>query len=290
MASTQDVESRCRVGIDIGGTFTDGVLVNSSGELTTAKVSTTPANYADGFTHALNRVLSRARSSSALTYIAHGSTVATNALVQATFGRVGLLTTAGFRDVLEIGTQQRGAIYDLHAPKIAPLVPRELRLEVRERTGPRGEIVDPLEIADVVAAAEIFTERRVDSVAVCLLFAFANPAHEREIEAILSRHLPGVPISLSSRVAPEIREFPRTSTTVINAALLPIVGSYLRGLEDRLEEDGITLTPYIMRSNGGVAPSKAAAPLTWVGPPQMSAWFLAGNHSDAIAEWCTAIQ
>jgi N-methylhydantoinase A len=251
-----------RVGIDIGGTFTDAVLVDEQGRITTSKVATTPENYAVGFANALRTAITAGGIRTGdLSYIAHGSTVATNALVERAVGRVGLITTAGFRDVLEIGTQQRAALYDLQTPKLAPLVPRDLRLEVRERIGPRGDILRPLEIVDVVDVARTFQREGVEAIAVCLLFSFANPAHECEIARILDEYLPGVPVSLSSRVTPEIREFPRTSTTVVNAALLPVVGGYLRALHDHLHSEGSDLTPYIMRSNGGVATSHSAAEL-----------------------------
>ncbi len=146
-----------RAGIDVGGTFTDGVLLDEQGRLEIAKVASTPADLAAGFLEALTSLSRRSGAAPhGIAYLVHGSTVATNAIVQPKTARVGLLTTAGFRDVLEIGAQQRGRLYDLHAPKPAPLVPRELRLEVRERIGAEGQVITPREPADVESAAEPF--------------------------------------------------------------------------------------------------------------------------------------
>ncbi len=246
-----------RAGIDVGGTFTDAVLLDSASRLTIAKVRTTPADLTEGFLEAVSALVAGSGvPAEAIAYLAHGSTVAANAIVQGRTARVGLLTTAGFRDVLEIGTQQRASLYDLRAPRPAPLVPRELRLEARERIGPAGEVVRPLEPADVEAAAEAFRLARVEAVAVCFLFSFANPAHEAEAGRILERLLPGVPVTLSSDVAPEYREYLRTSTTVVNASLLPLVGRYVESLAGRL-----SVPLHLMQSNGGVATAAEAARL-----------------------------
>lgn len=243
-----------RAGIDVGGTFTDGVLLDEQGRLEIAKVASTPADLAAGFLEALMEL---ARCSGVaphdIAYLVHGSTVATNAIVERKIGRVGLLTTAGFRDVLEIGTQQRGRLYDLDAPKPEPLVPRKLRLEVRERIGAEGQVITPLEAADVENAAETFRMLDVEAVAVCFLFSFANPVHEEEAARLLGEKLPAVPVTLSSRVAPEFREYLRTSTTVVNGGLLPLVGRYVDSLERRLAEAGVQAPLHLMQSNGGVA-------------------------------------
>jgi N-methylhydantoinase A len=249
-----------RVGIDIGGTFTDAVLARPGGSLTVAKVPTNPDDYADGFMGALSAAVDGAGiRAEEITYVAHGSTVATNALVESRLPRIGLITTVGFRDVLAIGTQQRNRLYDLHTPKPAPLVPRHLCLEVRERIGPSGEVLRPLEQSDVADAADAFAGEGVEAVAVCLLFSFLNDKHEREVAQILSERLPGVPVAISCHIAPEIREYPRASTTCVNAALLPIVGSYVRNVEKSLLERGVGVSPYLMRSNGGVTSVRAAA-------------------------------
>jgi len=239
--------ARARAGIDVGGTFTDAALHDGS-RLAVAKVRTTPADLAEGFVEAPG-----------ISFLVHGSTIAANALVQGRVARVGLLTTEGFRDVLEIGTQMRPRLYDLRFPKPEPLVPRELRLEARERVGPEGEVVVPLDPASVEAAAERFRASGVEAVAVSFLFSFANPAHEREAGRLLAERLPGIPITLSCEVVPEYREYPRTSTTVLNASLLPLVGRYVSDLAARLAQAGVAAPLHLMQSNGGLATAEAAA-------------------------------
>jgi N-methylhydantoinase A len=251
-----------RAGIDVGGTFTDAVLVDGRRRVRIAKVRTTPPDFAEGFVAAL-RALEEASGApaSALGYLVHGTTVAANAVVEGRTARVGLLTTAGFRDVLEIGTQQRASLYDLHRPRPDPLVPRDLRLEARERIGPQGDVVEPLSDDDVLAAAAAFERAGVEAVAVCFLFSFANAAHEQRAERLLASRLPGVPISTSSRAAPELREYPRTATTALNAGLLPLAGRYVEQLEHRLTGDGVEAPLHLMQSNGGVATAPEAARL-----------------------------
>ena len=258
MTTTSDT----RAGIDVGGTFTDAVLVDGDGRLHVAKVRSTPRDASAGFRAALAELGRRSDvAAPALGYLAHGSTVATNAIVQGRLGRTGLITTAGFRDVLEIGTQQRRRVYDLWTPQPAPIVPRERSHEVRGRIGPAGEEVEPLSEDDVRAAARALREQAVEAVAVMTLFSFVNPAHEERIAAILEGELPGVPVALSSRVAPEFREYLRASTTALNAALLPVAGAYVRRVSDGLDRDGVRAPLHLMQSNGGVATAAAAAEL-----------------------------
>ncbi len=188
-----------RAGIDVGGTLTDGVLLDEQGRLEIAKVASTPADLAAGFLEALTEVAAlgvRRRTGSPTSSTAR--LWRRNAIVQRKTARVGLLTTAGFRDVLEIGTQQRGRLYDLHAPKPAPQVLRELRLEVRERIGAEGQVITPLEPADVESAAETFRALGIEAVAVGFLFSFANPAHEEEAARLLCEKLPAVPVTISA--------------------------------------------------------------------------------------------
>lgn len=251
---------RIAAGVDVGGTFTDAVLLDASSRVHVAKVRTTPSDLTRGFLDALSALAARADVDPRdLSYLAHGSTVAANAVVQGRTARVGLLTTAGFRDVLEIGTQQRPYLYDLRSPKTAPLVPRELRLDARERIGPAGEVVTSLEARDVEVAARAFAKAGVEAVAVSFLFSFADSRHEEEAERLLGSLLPGIPITRSSQVAPELREYLRTSTTVLNAALLPIAGRYVEALAAALDEAGVTAPLHLMQSNGGVATATAAA-------------------------------
>jgi N-methylhydantoinase A len=254
--------SGTRAGIDIGGTFTDAVQLDRGGNLRVSKVRTTPNDFARGFTEALD-ALSEASGvpSSEIEYLVHGTTVATNAIVQGRAARVGLLTTAGFRDVLEIGTQLRPALYDLHEPKAAPLVGRELRLEVIERIGPEGQVIEGLDSKGVEAAARSFADLGVEAVAVCFLFSFVNPSHEKKAGELLERLMPDVPVTLSSSVAPEFREYQRASTTVLNASLLPLVGSYIDRLGASLTGAGVEAPLHLMQSNGGVATARTAARL-----------------------------
>jgi N-methylhydantoinase A len=250
------------VGIDVGGTFTDAVAVDGAARLVTAKVPSTPHDLGDGFLAALEEVGRRAGFAEAdITYLVHGSTIATNAIVQRRIGRAGLVTTAGFRDLLEIGTQQRATLYDLNEPKPAPLVPRELRIEVRERVDAQGEVIVPLDEDGVRRAAAVLREQGAEAIAISFLFSFLNPSHERQAGELIRAGLPGVPVTLSSEVAPEFREYLRTTTTAVNASLLPLVGRYVERLRSRLDQAGIRVPLHLMQSNGGVARAETAARL-----------------------------
>jgi N-methylhydantoinase A len=252
--------SRYRVGIDVGGTFTDSALLDDAGNLFVAKVPTTPTDFALGVLSALDDVANQVGvPPSAIDYLLHGSTVATNAIVTDSIARTGLLTTSGCRDVLEIGTQQRASLYDLRKPLAPPIVPRHLRLEAEERIGADGSIVRSLKLADVEQAAREFAAAAVEAVAIAFLFSFANPSHEQQARDLLQSLLPGVPIAISSEVAPEFREFLRTSTTALNASLLPLVGTYLMHLRHQAAERGFSGSLLMMCSNGGLAPIDKAA-------------------------------
>jgi N-methylhydantoinase A/oxoprolinase/acetone carboxylase beta subunit len=251
-----------RVGIDVGGTFTDAVLVEPDGTLHIAKVESTPADISQGFLSSLEVLGSRSgRARREIEFLAHGTTVATNALVQNRLARVGLITNRGFRDILEIGTQQRRHIYDLWTPEAKPIVPRDRCVEVDGRIGPHGEELVALDESSVIEAARQLAECGVEAVAVVLLFSFLEPSHEQRVKEILEVELPGVPVTISSDVAPEIREFLRASTTVVNAALLPLVGTYVADLAAAVANRGVVAPVHIMRSNGGLAAAKAAAEL-----------------------------
>ncbi|MEA2362329.1 MAG: N-methylhydantoinase [Thermoleophilaceae bacterium] len=251
-----------RAGIDVGGTFTDAVLVGANGQLHVAKVRSTPQDASSGFLDGLAELARRAGvDTRELGYLAHGTTVATNAVVQGRLARAGLITTAGFRDVLEIGTQQRRHVYDLWTPQPAAVIPRERCHGVRGRIGPDGAEVEPLAGEDVVAAARALAADGVEAVAVALLFSFLNPAHELRVVEILAAELPDVPVTRSSHFAPEVREYVRASTTALNAALLPPAGTYVRRLAERLRGDGVTTPLHLMQSNGGVTTAASAAEL-----------------------------
>ena len=247
-----------RLGVDVGGTFTDVVTVDPAGAVTLAKVPSTPADQSVGVLAGWAAAARAAGLDAAdVAVFAHGTTVATNALLERRGGRTALVTTAGFRDVLEIGRQERASLYDLTRHKAAPLVPRDLRFTVRERMGPDG-VVRPLDAADLAATVDAVAAAGVDAVAVCLLFGFLHPAHERAVGAALREQLPGVPVSLSSEVLPEVREYERMSTTVADAYLGPRLGEYLRRLETRAHASGLP-EPLVMQSSGGVADAGTAA-------------------------------
>lgn len=246
-------------GVDIGGTFTDAVLVDGGGRLTVAKAHSTPADMAQGFLATLDLLAARSGvPASDLTLLAHGTTVATNAIVQGRVARTGLITTRGFRDVLEIGTQMRDDVYDLQAPLAPPLVPRPLRLEVRERVGPDGAILEPLDHDDVARAADELAAAGVEAVAICFLFSFANPEHERTAAAIVAERT-RLPVTTSEAIAAEIREYPRMATTAVNASLLPLVGGYVGRLGAQLADASATAPLSLMCSNGGLARADTAA-------------------------------
>jgi N-methylhydantoinase A len=233
-----------RVGVDVGGTFTDLVAL-VDGKVITAKVPSTPEDQSEGVMRAFE-----AGDVAEPAAFAHGTTVATNALLERRGARTALVTTRGFRDVIEIGRQDRADLYDLTAVRPPPLVPRELRFTVAGRMGPGGEL-EPLADEDVAAAVEAVREAEAESVAVCLLFSFLHPEHEQAVGEALREALPDVHVSLSSEVLPEFREFERFSTTTADAYLTPRLAAYLRRLAERAEEAGVP-APLVMQSAGGV--------------------------------------
>jgi N-methylhydantoinase A len=248
-----------RIAIDIGGTFTDATLIDeASGATSIAKVLTTPADPSEGFMQALRRVLGE-REPGEVALVVHATTVATNAIIEGKIARSGFVTTAGFRDLLEIARQVRPTLYDTQFEKPPPLVPRDRAVEVVERLGPSGEVTLPLDEDSVRAAAAVLRAEEVESVAVCLLHAYVNPEHERRVGELLAEELPGVPVSLSSAVAPEFREYLRASTTVINAVIRPVVERYLERIEEQLVDGGIGAKLLVMQSSGGVFGADAAA-------------------------------
>jgi N-methylhydantoinase A/oxoprolinase/acetone carboxylase beta subunit len=242
-----------RIGIDIGGTFTDVALVDdASGRIGVAKVPTTPSDLADGVLAALRTAMGRHRvATSDVGLLSHATTVVTNAILEERGARAALVTTRGFRDVLELRRSARADLYDLFQDGPSILIPRRRRFEITERVGADGTIVTPLaehEIDDVIASLRA---ARVEAVAVSLLFSFLNPAHERRLGARLRAALPEVPVYLSCEVLPEIKEFERASTTAVCAYVGPILASYLRRLEASIR--GQALPPlYLMGSNGGI--------------------------------------
>jgi N-methylhydantoinase A len=246
--------SNTRVGADVGGTFTDLVTI-SDGRLRVDKTPSTPANPAEGV---VDGVEASGVPPDSVAFFGHGTTVATNAVLEGEWADTALLTTAGFRDALEIGRQTRPDIYDFRAEKPEPVVPRDRRHEVPERLDERGSVVRELDEAAVRALGQDLAADDVESVAVSLLFAFENPTHERRVRDLLREEGVEVPISLSSTVLPEIREYERTLATALNAGLRPVVDSYVRELADRLESHGVTAPLRIVGSNGGLMAADAA--------------------------------
>ncbi|MCW3473218.1 hydantoinase/oxoprolinase family protein [Limobrevibacterium gyesilva] len=246
------------IGIDVGGTFTDVVAVDSDGAVTTAKAATTPADQSEGVIAGLRLLgerlgLELGALLAATERIVHGTTVATNALLEGKGARVGLLTTEGHRDVIEMREGLKPERYDLRMAPPPPLVPRARRLPVRERLRADGSVETPLDPTSLAAAVDALAEQNVDAVAVCFLHAWCNPAHERAAAAAVQARLQGAFVTASSDVLPQIKEFERFSTTVANAAVGPVVAGYLRRLQDRLLQAGFGGPLFIMLSHGGVA-------------------------------------
>ena len=244
-----------RVGLDIGGTFTDFVLLNdTTGELRLHKVLTTTPDPAEG---ALRGLVDLCRLAgvgvSDLSTLVHGTTLVTNAIIERTGAPTALLTTRGFRDILEMGKEQRYDIYDLFLQFPPPLVPRRWRVEIDERISRDGEVLTPLDRGQVRAAARRLAAQGVESLAVSLLHAYKNPAHEQAALAAVREAVPELSVSLSSDVVPEIREWERTCTTVCNAYVQPLVDRYLGRLEAALLERGFAGRFYLMQSSGGTA-------------------------------------
>jgi N-methylhydantoinase A len=252
-----------RVGIDVGGTFTDLVATESwSGRVVTRKVPSTPHEPQRAVMRALIALLDEYAERPAMELLAHSTTIATNALLGQLgleLPRTALVTTHGFRDVIEIGRQNRSEIYNLFVERPRPLVAREDRLTVRERVDHRGNVLEPLDDGSVADACEKLRGRGVGAVAVCLLHSYANDAHERRVASALAAALPDARIARSSEVDPEYREYERFSTTVVNATLAPIVEAYLERLVRELRENAIDTPLYVMRSDGGMAAAQRIA-------------------------------
>ena len=250
-----------RLGIDIGGTFTDATLIDEeTGAVRIGKVSSTPSDPSIGFHEATRRILREAQVAPAdVRYVVHGTTVATNAIIEGKTARTGFITTDGYRDMLEIQRQIRPSLYDLQFEKPRPLVPRYLCFGVPERLDAEGKVLLALDEAATRRIAAQLRAEGVEAIAVCLLHSYINPAHERMVGEILSEVFPEAIVSLSSDVAPEIREYYRASTTVINASIRPVVAHYLQNIEARLREAGLNSELLVMQSSGGVFTFAAAS-------------------------------
>jgi N-methylhydantoinase A len=249
-----------RVGVDVGGTFTDIVLLGSDGAIHTKKISSSVENYAQAIVDGLAEVFRESGlGGGMIEEIRHGTTVASNAILEHKGARTGLITTRGFRDVLEIRTLRMPRMYDIAWTKPAPLVERYLRQVVDERIDALGAVQRPLDLRDAERAVDALLAEKIEAIAVCLLHSFANPSHELILKKIIQQKAPSLPRSISCEVLPEIKEYERTSTTVVNAYVMPIVASYLRALRKGLDEAGVRARLLLMQSNGGLTTDAAAA-------------------------------
>jgi N-methylhydantoinase A len=248
-----------RVGVDVGGTFTDIVLLGSDGTIHTKKISSSVEDYARAIVEGLIEVFRETGvTAGAIEEIRHGTTVASNAILEHKGARTGLITTKGFRDVLEIRTLRMPRMYDIGWTKPAPLVERYLRQVVDERIDAHGDVEKPLHRGEAERAVDALLAEKVEAIAVCLLHSFSNPAHELLIRDVINRKAPALPCSISCEVLPEIKEYERTSTTVVNAYVTPIVASYLKSLRKGLDQAGVRARLLLMQSNGGLTTDAAA--------------------------------
>lgn len=246
------------VSIDAGGTFTDAVARSRTGEILVAKAPSTPHDPAEGLTGAMTALVTAGLPLGEVALVCHGTTVATNATLTGTWARVVLLTTAGFRDVIAYRQGSRPDVYSLVPERPNELVTRGDRLEVDERIDARGQVLTPLDPAEVDRVVAEVVARAPESIAVCLLFSYLDDRHERMLGDALRKALPDTPVTLSSEVAREFREYPRTATTVINAALRPIVGGYLERAAGAVAAMGVDAPFLVMQSNGGSVPAPRA--------------------------------
>ena len=250
-----------RIGVDIGGTFTDLVMLDSrSGQVFNEKVLTTPQDPSIGALKGLEKILGgNGVKPGQVQHLIHGTTLVANAVIERRGARVALVTTAGFSDILEIGTEWRYDTYDLFIEIPQPLAPRHWRFEVPERIGPAGNVLQALDEDAVVATAREIAAAGVDAVAISLLHGFRNPAHERRVRDIINREAPDLVVCISSDVMPEIGEYERTYTTVCNAYVLPIFERYLKRLTGGLRRMGIDKDLFLMLSDGGTVHESTAA-------------------------------
>lgn len=256
------VQAQVSIGIDTGGTHTDLVLVGS-GRVLTLKVPSTPEDLSHGILDGIRRILSMdGLDSAVVARFVYASTLVTNLIVEEREAHVGLITTEGFRDVLEIRRASRKPdVYNIHWRPPKPIVPRHLRYTVPERIDASGRVLKALDEAATRTALESLARQGVQTIAVCLLHAYANPQHERQIARIAAEVCPQIDVSLSCDVVREFREFERTSTTCVSALIRRPITRHLTGLSSALRENGITATPFIMRGNGGISTFEAAARL-----------------------------
>jgi N-methylhydantoinase A len=247
-----------RIGFDVGGTFTDFVLQSPAGELLTGKRLTTYPDPSEACRAGLDELIERGGITwGDVAQLVHGTTLGSNIVIERKARGVGLLTTAGFRDVLIIGREKRYQVYDLQIEKPAPLIPRRFIGEVRERILADGSVRDPLDEPDARRAIRALVGRGVHTIAVCLLHAYLNPVHEQRLAELVAAEAPSVAVTLSHEVSPTFREYERTSTTVVNAYVMTAVRTYLRALADGTAARGYRGRLFVMQSSGGVATAEA---------------------------------
>jgi N-methylhydantoinase A len=249
-----------RVGIDIGGTFTDLVAKGEKRGIWKIKVLTTPTDPSTGALDAVRGLLEKEGVDPSLVRVViHATTLASNALLTGNIPNTALVTTSGFRDMLEIGRQNRPELYNLQVERLPPLVPRRYRFEVRERVTYDGRVLEPLDTSQTILVARRIRKLRIGTVAICLLHSYANPKHEKKIREIFRREHPNAKLSLSSELLPEFREYERTSTTVVNACLQPLFSEYLKKLERGLADLRVRAPLFVMQSNSGIVLSRQAS-------------------------------
>jgi len=250
------------IGVDIGGTFTDIVFLGPDGRIHVKKVSSTVGEYGRAIIEGIGQVFDETGLAGGdVAEIRHGTTVASNAILELKGARTGLITTRGFRDVLEIRTLRMPRLYDIAWDKPPPLVERYRRVAVDERVDTHGAVDRPLDVAEAEAAVDRLLAEGCEAIAICLINSFANPAHEQAIREIVRRKAPDLPCCISFDVLPEIKEYERTSTTVVNAYVLPVVSQYLSVLSAALQSMKIEAPLLLMQSNGGLMPAVHAARL-----------------------------
>jgi N-methylhydantoinase A len=252
---TKKTEGRIRVGVDVGGTFTDFVLVDENRDLIfTGKRLTTSEDPSVAITEGLERLVEEAGTSvPELDAVVHGTTLVANTMIERKGAKIGLITTEGFRDSLEMGREIRYDLYDLFFEKPKPLAPRFLRLAIDERVNSNGEVLRPLDESGLQNAAQQLKEEGVEAIAICFMHSYANDSHERRAKEVLEAAFPNIPITTSTEVAPEIREYERANTACANAYVLPLMQRYLGDLSNKLSALGLKQPLYLMQSSGGIA-------------------------------------
>ncbi|RUM24143.1 hydantoinase/oxoprolinase family protein [Rhizobium vallis] len=279
--------NNARIGVDIGGTFTDLVLFGDGGETFFTKVPSTPAKPEQAVLTGIRQITATAKLDvTKVVEVVHGTTVGSNTLLQKVGAKSGLITTKGFRDVLEIGRVRTPTMFDLSWEKAVPLISRRYRLEVDERSTADGRILKPLDEAEVIEIGRFFESEGVESVAICFINSYRNPENEARAEEVMRRNFPDIWVTSSVSVLPEIREYERTSTTAVNAYVLPSLRAYFERLENGLREIGVSAPLLISNSNGGLSSAKMAQekPVFFISSGRSAGVVGAGRLGEAIKE------